>query len=72
MRTFSRYLQGAHGAPVIGVVAGVAIVGVGAGIAAEQAWDHLVPESAKEAIDNGLREFGSGVSDVDDAITFWD
>jgi hypothetical protein len=74
------------GAPVIAVAAGAAVVGVGASLAAEYAWDHWVPDDTKEAIDEGLRDFGNGVkdvasdvggsvkdaaSDVGDAVTFW-
>lgn len=64
------------GAPVIAVAAGAAIVGVGVGMAAEYAWDNWVPEDTREAIDEGLRDFGNGVKDAAgdawDAVSFWD
>ena len=74
------------GAPVIAVAAGAAVVGVGASLAAEYAWDHWVPDGTKEAIDDGLKDFGNGVKnvvsgvgsgvkdaagDLGDAVTFW-
>lgn len=31
---------------------------------AEHAWDNRVPDSAKEAIDDGLEDFGEGGKDV--------
>lgn len=51
-------------APVWGVAVGAAALGVGAGMLAEYAWDHWVPEDVTEAIDEGLEEFGEGVADV--------
>lgn len=52
------------GAPVLAVAAGGAIVGMGASLGAEYAWDHWVPDGAKEAIDDGLKDFGTSVKDA--------
>lgn len=51
-------------APVWGVAVGAAALGVGAGMLAEYAWDHWVPEDVTEAIDEGLEDFGEGVADT--------
>ena len=47
---------------VVGVVAVGA--GVGAGMLADYAWDHFVPDGAKEAIDDGLDAVGGGAKDL--------
>ncbi len=52
------------GAPVLVVAGGAVVIGVGASMLAEHAWDNWVPDSAKEAIDDGLEDFGEGVKDV--------
>lgn len=42
--------------------------GLGASLTAEYAWDHWVPDGAKEAIDDGMKDFGHGVKDVADDV----